>query len=122
MIRLNRQLQAGDFQHRFVFEEPVETAQAGKVAKVTSWREFGRRWCAIFSQGSREVWNARQYNAETELVIACPGHIAVTPAMRLNDGAGRLLDILGVQGADGRTPAKAETVFLLCKEGTSKGA
>lgn len=121
MIRLSRELHAGDLAHRFVVEEPIETAQAGKVAKAVTWREFTKRWAAIFPQGSREVYNARQVNPETTMVLAVRGRSAISERMRLNQ-EGRVLDILGVQGADGKTPAKAEWVYLLCKEGTSKGS
>ncbi len=121
MIRLSRQLQAGDLIHLFAVEEPIETQPPGKVSKVTTWREVARKWAALFVEGSKEVWNARQYNSEAELVVVCRGRTSITDKMRLNQ-QGRVLDILGVQGADGKTPANAEWLYLLCKEGTSKGS
>ena len=71
-------------------------------------------------ESTREVYRARQVMADTTVVMLMRGHMAVTPKMRVSH-SGRLYDILGVESLDGKAPAQADWLHLLCREGASQG-
>lgn len=80
------------------------------------------RWCAMYPKGSREVFRASQVVPETTWVLRCEGYVAIEESMRAMHDDGRVFDILGVHGDDGKRPADAPWLMLLCREGASKGS
>lgn len=108
-------MQAGNYPHRIVIEQPTET-QSASGAQSFTWATFVSRWARFIPKGSREFVAAQASMTETEWLVECPGYAAVTTKMRINFSS-RYMDILGVWSPDGKAPANAAVLHIACKEG-----
>lgn len=111
-------MQAGDYPHRIVIEQPTESRSASGAQSFT-WATFTSRWARFVPKGSREYIAAQAAVTELEWLIECPGFSAITTKMRVNFSS-RFMDILAAWSPDGKAPANASTIFLACKEGPVK--
>lgn len=105
----------GEFKHRVVIETPTETRSAGGSQEF-SWSTFASRWGRVVPKGAREYLNAQAANAEMDWLWEIKGRAAITTKMRLVFDS-RYFSILGVQSPDGKSPANADILHLICREG-----
>lgn len=110
---------AGQRNHRVTIQQNTPSVSASG-AETPSWSAFAQRWAEIIPESSREFFAARQLNAEVSLLLRCPGFAAVTTAMRVLHSDGRVFDIVGVRGKNGKSPALAEEITLDLIEGKRK--
>lgn len=119
-----RALTAGDRNQHMTIEAATQI-RTPSGAKTDDWdnpETIAERWALVLNKASREVYRARQFNAETEVVMVIEGYAAITEKMRARHEDGRVYDILGVHSDDGRAPINAPWLYLFCKEGASKGS
>lgn len=121
MQQRGRRHQAGDFPLPVTIQQASESSRTATGAIARSWSTFAQRWARYQTDQSIEVYRARQVFPEARGVFEMAGYAAVTPKMRILYDS-RYFDILGVQTLDGQSPANAETLFVVVKEGISQGS
>lgn len=111
-------MQAGHYQHRVTIETPTESRTATGGQSFT-WSTFASRWGRMVPKNAREFTAAQQAFAEMQWMWEIRGHLALTTKMRLVFD-GRYFNILGIQSPDGKSPAKADLLQVICQEGPVK--
>lgn len=106
---------AGDFRHRVTIETPTESRTATGGQSFT-WSTFVQRSGKLVPKNSREFMAAQAAFSEMGWLWEIKGRAAITTRMRLVFD-GRYFNILGVQSPDGKSPARAEILQLICQEG-----
>lgn len=111
-------MQAGQYPHRVTIETPTESRTATGGQSFT-WATFAQRWGRMVPKSAREFMAAQQAFTEMQWMWEIRGRLALTTKMRIVFD-GRYFNILGVQSPDGKSPANADILQVICQEGPVK--
>ncbi len=88
-------LDAGKLRHRLTVQEPSRT-QDGYGQAVVSFSPRGSRWARFEPLAGRELWQARQVQADATHRVTLRYFAGLAPAWRLVKDDGRVFQVLSV--------------------------